>query len=114
MEHEFAETSRYVSFEKSNTTTFSREFLKLLQAICSEIDVVGKEIAVAEDPLFSLKGNITIKHWGYALQKHFQLKNYSACFLDDFSIEPWKIGSTKKEKARMVQLIWPLRIIKRP
>lgn len=114
MEHEFAETSRYVSFEKSNTTTFSREFLKLLQAICSEIDVVGKEIAVAEAPLFSLKGNITIKHWGYALQKHFQLKNYSACFLDDFSIEPWKIGSTKKEKARMVQLIWPLRIIKRP
>ena len=26
LEHEFAETSRYVSFEKSNSNTYSREF----------------------------------------------------------------------------------------
>lgn len=81
LEHEFAETSRYVSFEKSNSNTYSREFLKLLQAICSEIDVVGKEITSMVDPTFNSNGKQTIKNWGYALQKQFHLKDYTACFL---------------------------------
>lgn len=90
LEHEFAETSRYVSFEKSNSNTYSREFLKLLQAICSEIDVVGKEIASIVDPTFNSNGKQTIKNWGYALQKQFHLKDYTACFLEDLSLDPWK------------------------
>ena len=65
LEQQVWETRRFVDFNKKNNRTFSMEFLKLLQAICSEVDVTAKVIASYIDPSFT--GN-TINYWGYAEQ----------------------------------------------
>ena len=45
LEDQLIQTKRFVDFDISNYKTFSIEYLKLLQATCSEIDVVAKIIA---------------------------------------------------------------------
>ena len=88
LEQQLWETRRYVDFSKKNNRTFSIEYLKLLQAICSEIDVIAKVIATYVDPMF--KGN-TINHWGYALQKIFpDIQKSTVVFNDDYDVQPWK------------------------
>ncbi|WP_147271344.1 hypothetical protein [Eggerthella lenta] len=47
LEDDFLATRKYVSFHEANASTFSLEYLKLFQAVCSEIDVVGKAMAAA-------------------------------------------------------------------
>ncbi|MFR1830512.1 hypothetical protein ACQPUL_12050 [Clostridium butyricum] len=44
LEDDFIETTRYVQLSESNYKTFSIEYTKQYQAICSEIDVLCKEI----------------------------------------------------------------------
>ena len=45
LERQFENSRRYISFDNANYSTYSIEYIQLLQAICSEIDVVGKVIA---------------------------------------------------------------------
>ena len=46
LEKQFMETSRYVEFDYvNNGKAYSMEYMKLFQAVCSEIDIVGKELA---------------------------------------------------------------------
>ena len=45
LEQQLYDIRKYVDFDRKNNNTFSIEFLKLLQAVCSEIDVVAKVIA---------------------------------------------------------------------
>ena len=45
LEEQFISTKRYVAFDAANYKSYSLEYLKLLEAVCSEIDIVGKEIA---------------------------------------------------------------------
>lgn len=45
LEDQFLATKRYVAFDTANFKAYSLEYLKLLEAVCSEIDIVGKEIA---------------------------------------------------------------------
>ncbi len=52
LEDQLIQTKRFVDFDISNYKTFSIEYLKLLQATCSEIDVVAKIIAEKLDPTF--------------------------------------------------------------
>ena len=40
LEEQFISTKKFVEFDVSNSTTYSVEYLKLFQAVCSEIDVV--------------------------------------------------------------------------
>lgn len=68
LESEFFETKRYVQFDERNNTTFSVEFLKLFQAVCSEIDVVGKHIASIIDPNFNTKKCKNIYQWWIEIQ----------------------------------------------
>ncbi|MFU8786893.1 MAG: hypothetical protein ACNA7U_06535 [Candidatus Izemoplasmataceae bacterium] len=42
LESDFIETNRYVSIDSANYSTYSIEYLKLLQTICGEVDVVFK------------------------------------------------------------------------
>ncbi|NFL87492.1 hypothetical protein FDB24_14820 [Clostridium botulinum] len=44
LEDDFIKTIRYVQLNIDNYKTFSTEYIKQYQAICSEIDVVSKEI----------------------------------------------------------------------
>lgn len=88
LEQQVLETRRYVDFSKKNNRTFSIEFLKLLHAICSEIDVTAKVIAGYINPSF--KG-ATINCWGYELQQQFS--NIQDCIVEfnqDYEIQPWK------------------------
>ena len=88
LEQQVWETRRFVDFNKKNNRTFSMEFLKLLQAICSEVDVTAKVIASYIDPSFT--GN-TINHWGYSLQQQFpNIQNSTVVFNDDYNVQPWK------------------------
>ena len=96
LEHQFCDIRRYVDFSNKNNNTFSMEFLKLLQAVCSEIDVVAKVIASYIDNNF--KGS-RINEWGYALQQKFpEIKDLKAIFNDDYEIQPWKNWEYVKEE----------------
>lgn len=91
LEDQFIETKRFVAFDKANAKAYSIEYLKLYQAVCSEIDVVGKEIAVAFNPKFKIDHNTNIKKWGYEVQKKLpQIKNVVISFNGEESIIPFK------------------------
>lgn len=91
LEEQLIQTKRFVDFDISNYKTFSIEYLKLLQATCSEIDVVAKIIAEKIDPKFSSLENKNIQKWGYVIQKHFnEIQSKKVSFLNDFYITPWR------------------------
>ena len=59
----------------------------LLQAVCSEIDVVAKVICYHVDSSF--KGD-RINDWGYCLQQTFQnIQSAKVCFKKTYEIQPW-------------------------
>lgn len=69
LEEQFILTKRYVAFDKSNFKSYSMEYLKLLEAVCSEIDVVGKELAHQIDPSFKVNDTTSnIQKWWFIIQ----------------------------------------------
>lgn len=44
LEADFVATERYLTIDEDNFFAFSNEYIKLIQAICSEVDVVAKYI----------------------------------------------------------------------
>ena len=46
LEESLLELQRYINFEKNNWKVYSNEFIKLIEVIGSEIDVVAKEIVL--------------------------------------------------------------------
>ena len=91
LEEQLIQTKRFVDFDISNYKTFSIEYLKLLQAACSEIDVVAKIIAEKFEPSFSKLDNKNIQKWGFVIQKYFkEIQHIKVCFLNDFCITPWQ------------------------
>ncbi len=91
LEEQFIETKRFVEFDSANAKAYSIEYLKLYQAVCSEIDVVGKEIAIAVNPSFKIKYNTNIQKWGYEIQQKFSdLKNTTVIFNEEKIIVPFK------------------------
>lgn len=89
LEHDFLNTEPYVSIDSHNFHSFSIEYLKLYQAICSEIDVVAKCFCKIMDSNFSGK---TIPHYCKTILDNYPLfsdttisaKNY------DLTFQPWK------------------------
>ena len=101
LENEFASTQKYVAFDMSNANTYSIEFLKLYQAVCSELDVLGKEILLHFEPDFKIKGTTGIMHWGYGITQYMQ-KSLSAevFFNEKISLKPWaKFACVKFQNA---------------
>ena len=74
LEDEFILTRRYVDINEKNFSTFSIEYLKLYQAVCSEIDVVGKAMAQVLDSSFKAedKKNNILKWW-YLIQNNYKV-----------------------------------------
>lgn len=100
LEDQFIETKRFVEFDKANDKTYSIEYLKLYQAVCSEIDVVGKEIAIANNSGFKISKRTTIKNWGYEIQKKFPgLKDVIVSFNDERYIQPFKNWEYEQSKS---------------
>ena len=68
LEEEFLDTSKYVEFDYiNNGRTYSIEYLKLFQTVCSEIDVVGKALAKELDSTFSPTKKTGINEWWYSI-----------------------------------------------
>lgn len=84
-------TKRYVTFDQANFKTFSFEFLKLPEAICSEIDVVGKEIAHQIDSDFKITdGNVDIQKWWYKIQDWYREDTLEPIkLMDEIEFSPW-------------------------
>lgn len=105
LEKEFLSTARYVEFVEDNFSTYSVEFLKLYQAVCSEIDVVGKMMASKANPAFNAKSrNNNIYKWWYEIQDFYyfteeysdavktnlKLQDFECSFIGIYKICPWK------------------------
>ena len=91
LERQFIETRRYVEFSAENNKAYSVEYLKLYQAICSEIDAVGKEIAADVVSGFVVDTDTNIKKWGYNLQKVFgNIKDDTVIFYDTYTVKPFE------------------------
>lgn len=91
LESQLIMTKRFVDFDRNNNNTFSVEYLKLLQATCSEIDVVAKIFADKYDANFKKVKNKNIQKWGYVIQSVFSdIEHISVCFNNDYEIIPWK------------------------
>ena len=89
LEEQLLETKRFVAFDKTNKRSFSIEYLKLYQAVCSEIDVVGKEIAVSINPGFKINNRTNVKKWGYEVKQKFKLKDYIILFNEREQLQPF-------------------------
>lgn len=109
LEGEFLQTRKYVEFCEENNATFSIEYLKLYQAVCSEIDVVGKAMAkVANDSFKPDDKQNNIYKWWFEIQDvflltdgpftymnpnaraaRFSLTDYKCLLVDEIEIQPW-------------------------
>lgn len=91
LEEQFKSTNKYVAFDSYNKNTYSVEYLKLFQAVCSEIDVVAKEIASKLDNTFKPDRNTTIYKWGYVLQNCLpDILTQKVVFNHDQIVAPWE------------------------
>ncbi|MVM50279.1 hypothetical protein GO718_11425 [Eggerthella lenta] len=107
LEDDFLATRKYVSFHEANASTFSLEYLKLFQAVCSEIDVVGKAMAAACNQEFEPESSANnIYKWWYEIQEMYRcyedaksavtgrggvcLADCARTLLNGVSMEPWK------------------------
>lgn len=91
LEEQFSQTKKYIAFDIYNKDAYSVEFLKLMQAVCSEIDVVAKEIASALDPSFKVDSSTNIQKWGFVLQNKLpHLLTAEVVFNHDIRVTPWK------------------------
>ena len=111
LESQTASIRRYISFSKKNYSAFSVETLRLLQVICSEIDVFAKQIAIEFSDDGSISDHATIYSWGPPVyftspnicNKRAQIRN-SECV-----VWPWKnwryerAKNTSSNKAKKVQ-----------
>lgn len=91
LESQLIETKRYVEFGIKNNQTYSVEYLKLYQAVCSEIDVVGKEIAQTVNPNFKVDDHTNILKWGFQVQQQFGfIKDTCVLFNDEITLQPFE------------------------
>lgn len=110
LEDELLATRKCVDFYKENYKSFSVEYLKLFQAICGEIDVLGKTMAGEVNSDFKAddtKNNIL--KWWYEVKGHYQffwemrtkerpepLIDVEITFINDENIKPWAGFETEK------------------
>lgn len=92
LEEQFLATSKYVEFDYiNNGRTYSMEYLKLFQAVCSEIDVVGKALAKELDNTFTPTKNTGINEWWFYITKNDTTILEKKCNLfGEHDLQPWK------------------------
>lgn len=115
LEQDFLATRKYVSFDPTNYSTYSLEYLKLFQATCSEVDVLGKAMAYTANNSFKPddKKNNIYKWWfeiqdAYLLPRKINatdinadtttLSDSSCIFLNDATLKPWNSFRTEWSK----------------
>ena len=105
LENEFLQVRKYVEFSEENFKTYSIELLKLYQAVCSEIDVVGKIFASEVNNSFIANNKTNILKWWFEIQDKFKFKTsnyklteYEVKVLDLISVKPWEKFVVEKYK----------------
>lgn len=98
LEKDFLSMEPYVAIDQTNFSTYSVEFLKLFQTICSEIDVVAKCLCNKLNASSNLD-NIT----KYQQCITNQLPDFANSEVDvtnsDISLSPWKSWSSNESQA---------------
>lgn len=108
LEKSLLETKRFVEFSPYNYQTFSMEYLKLLEAVCGEVDSIGKALAKTIDPNFKIDKNQNVNKWWEAIQDHaafrrslwsyenqcraegISLNDFQVRVLGLYPLQPWK------------------------
>ena len=92
LETEFMNTIKYVELRVDNYKTYSVEYLKLFQAICSEIDIMGKHMACSFASNFKVDRDTNIYKWGYEIQKIFpNIQGRVVCLKETrYELNPFK------------------------
>lgn len=128
LEAEFLQIRKYVEFCKENNATFSIEYLKLYQAVCSEIDVVGKALAKVANASFKPEDKQNnIYKWWYEIQDVFiltdgpftymnptakpdcfPLSDYKCLLVDEIEIQPWQKFRVEKALDKAGRTIYRL------
>jgi hypothetical protein len=90
LEKQLLDTKKYAEFDSKNKV-YSREYLQLFQAICSEIDVIGKELAILINPSLTINKDTNIKRWGYEIQQKYPDIKDTIVIFDSYMIQqPFK------------------------
>lgn len=120
LENDFLLLRKYISICKDNFNTYSIEILKLYQAVCSEIDVLGKAMAKLHNAKFKPedKKNNILKWWfeiqdsflvteppfSYnnqtALPKRIGLREYQCRLFDSIILQPWRAFTTEESDSK--------------
>lgn len=88
LEESLIEVQRYINFEKNNWKVYSNEFIKLLEVIGAEVDVIAKEIVLYKKT--HLKKVEGIAKWGYEIQQLIpDIDSIKLCFNNENIIVPW-------------------------
>lgn len=91
LEEAFKQTQKYVALDRHNDCTYSVEYLRQIQAVCSEIDVVAKDVAEHFEPGFSKSKSQYIGHWGCVICNNMpELTKTRVYFSEDYVVEPWE------------------------
>lgn len=107
LEKQVLETSRYVDFSAQNNATYSIEYLQLILAIGSEIDVVSKIISSEK---YSVGDSETINTWGRMLESILpDMPNVVVSFNDDYNVQPWEKWFHESATNKKGQTIYKLK-----
>ncbi|WP_298025159.1 hypothetical protein [uncultured Dysosmobacter sp.] len=89
LEEDFVATEKYLTVNKDNFSAYSNEFVKLLQATCSELDVMLKGLCRLIDPKF--KGETINTYCKCILDSnpHFVRANVSLIRVQEIMLAPW-------------------------
>lgn len=110
LEKECLQIRRYVDFHEDDFDTYSVEFLKMQQALCSEIDTIGNVMASLIDSRHKPDNkNNSIYKWWYIIQDEYMvteyyeehakqkadtvyvaLKDYEVLFSLELRVKPWE------------------------
>lgn len=109
LEDELISIQKYINFDKKNWKTYSNELIKLLDIICSEIDVIAKEIVLYKNNYNNEDKLNSIKKWGIEIQQIIKnIETLNVCFNNEEIITPWSNWKyekyTKKDGRKMIRL----------
>lgn len=91
LEAQVCELERYIEFDlENNGNTYSVRLLELLQAICSEVDVVGKIFASELDFSFVSTKSTSILHWWFVVQSNNRGIQLDPVFFRKEPLFPWE------------------------
>ena len=111
LEERMEETRRFIEYDENNFKTYSSNYLMLFQAVCSEIDVVGKELAAYFNNSFDEEeGTKPINRWWYEIQDNLTDVFREIEFSEAYQLYPWdkyrvvKVSTTQNRNGKQVNV----------